>query len=41
MLREHPLLVFSGRANPALTESICGYLQIEMGRVRLGNFLRR
>ena len=38
MLRESPLLVFSGRANPALTESICGYLQIEMGRMRLGNF---
>ena len=38
MLREHPLLVFSGRANPALTESICGYLQIEMGRIRVGNF---
>jgi ribose-phosphate pyrophosphokinase len=38
MLREHPLLVFSGRANPALTEAICGYLQIEMGRVRLGSF---
>jgi ribose-phosphate pyrophosphokinase len=38
MLTEHPLLVFSGRANPALTEAICGYLQIEMGKVRLGNF---
>jgi len=38
MLRESPLLVFSGRANPAWTESICGYLQIEMGRMRLGNF---
>ena len=38
MLTEHPLLVFSGRANPALTESICGYLQIEMGKVRLANF---
>jgi ribose-phosphate pyrophosphokinase len=32
------MLVFSGRANPALTEAICGYLQIEMGRVRLGSF---
>ncbi len=38
MLTETPLLVFSGRANPTLTESICGYLQIEMGKVRLGNF---
>ena len=38
MLRESPLLVFSGRANPELTEAICGYLQIEMGRMRLGNF---
>ena len=38
MLKEHPLLVFSGRANVPLTEAICGYLQIEMGRLRLGNF---
>ena len=38
MLKEHPLLVFSGRANPALTEAICGYLQIEMGHLRLGSF---
>ena len=32
------LQVFSGRANPALTEAICGYLQIEMGQLRLGSF---
>jgi len=38
MLKEHPLLIFSGRAHPALTESLCAYLQIEMGHVRLGNF---
>ncbi len=38
MLKEHPLLIFSGRSNVPLTEAICGYLQIEMGRVRLGNF---
>jgi ribose-phosphate pyrophosphokinase len=38
MLKEHPLLIFSGRANVPLTEAICGYLQTEMGRVRLGNF---
>jgi len=38
MLKEQPLLIFSGRANPVLTESICGYLQIEMGHLRLGNF---
>ena len=38
MLKEQPLLVFSGRANVPLTEAICGYLQIEMGRVRLGTF---
>jgi ribose-phosphate pyrophosphokinase len=38
MLKEHPLQVFSGRANPALTEAICGYLQIEMGHLRLGSF---
>jgi ribose-phosphate pyrophosphokinase len=38
MLKEHPLFIFSGRANTPLTEAICGYLQIEMGRLRLGNF---
>ncbi len=38
MLKEHPLVVFSGRANPALSESICSYLQIERGRIKLGNF---
>ncbi len=35
---DNPLLVFSGRAHPALTEAICGYLQIETGHLRLGNF---
>ena len=38
MVKENPLLVFSGRAHPALTEAICAYLQIEMGHLRLGNF---
>ena len=38
MLKDYPLQVFSGRANPALTEAICGYLQIEMGHLRLGSF---
>lgn len=38
MLKENPLLVFTGRANPALTESICAYLQIEMGHIRVGSF---
>ena len=38
MLKDNPLLVFSGRAHPALTEAICAYLQIEMGHLRLGNF---
>ena len=38
MLKEYPLQVFSGRANPALSEAICGYLQIEMGHLRLGSF---
>jgi ribose-phosphate pyrophosphokinase len=38
MLKEQPLFIFSGRANVPLTEAICGYLQIEMGRLRLGNF---
>ncbi len=38
MLKEHPLYIFSGRANVPLSEAICGYLQIERGRVRLGSF---
>ncbi len=38
MLKEHPIQIFSGRANPALTEAICDYLQIEQGRLRLGSF---
>jgi ribose-phosphate pyrophosphokinase len=38
MLKEHPLLVFSGRANEPLAVSICEYLQIEMGRLKLGSF---
>ncbi len=38
MLKEQPLFIFTGRANVPLTEAICGYLQIEMGRLRLGNF---
>jgi ribose-phosphate pyrophosphokinase len=38
MLKEHPLSIFTGRAHPALTESICAYLQIETGHLRLGNF---
>ncbi|MCP4897919.1 MAG: ribose-phosphate pyrophosphokinase [bacterium] len=38
MLKEHPLLVFSGRANLPLAGAICEYLQIEQGRLKLGNF---
>jgi ribose-phosphate pyrophosphokinase len=38
MLKETPLFIFTGRANVPLSEAICGYLQIEMGRLRLGNF---
>ncbi len=38
MLKEHPLQVFSGRAHPRLTEAICEYLQIDVGRLKLGNF---
>lgn len=32
------LKVFSGRANPALTEKICSYLGIEMGSMLVTNF---
>ena len=38
MLKEHPLLVFSGRANEPLAEAICDYLQMPMGKLKLGNF---
>ncbi len=38
MLREHPLLVFSGRANKPLTDAICDYLQVKQGRIKVGNF---
>jgi len=38
MLKEHPLLVFSGRSNPALAGAICDYLQLPPGHMRLGNF---
>jgi len=38
MLKEHPLQVFSGRANEPLAEAICDYLQIELGKIRLGSF---
>jgi hypothetical protein len=38
MLKENPLFIFSGRTNIPLTEAICGYLQTEMGAIRLGNF---
>jgi len=38
MLKENPLLVFSGKANEPLSEAICNYLQIEMGKLRLGKF---
>jgi ribose-phosphate pyrophosphokinase len=35
---EQPLIIFSGRANPQLTDRMCDYLQIPRGRVRLYNF---
>ena len=38
MLKEHPLAVFSGRSNPALSRAICDYLQIEPGKISLRNF---
>jgi ribose-phosphate pyrophosphokinase len=38
-MHEHvPLVVFSGRGNPRLTERICDYLQIRQGDVRLFTF---
>ncbi len=41
MLKEHPLQVFSGRAHPTLSVSICDYLQIEMGSLQAGELLGR
>lgn len=38
MHEQNPLVVFSGRAHPQLTERICDYLQIPQGQVRLYNF---
>jgi len=38
MHEQNPLVVFSGRAHPQLTDRICDYLQIPQGEVRLYNF---
>jgi ribose-phosphate pyrophosphokinase len=38
MADERDLIILSGRAHQRLTEAICGYLQIPLGRVRLYNF---
>ncbi len=38
MEEQRPLVILSGRAHQRLTESICDYLQIGMGSVRLYNF---
>jgi ribose-phosphate pyrophosphokinase len=38
MHEQDPLVVFSGRAHPQLTDRICDYLQIPRGEVRLYNF---
>jgi len=38
MADERELIILSGRAHQRLTEAICGYLQMPMGRVRLYNF---
>jgi ribose-phosphate pyrophosphokinase len=38
MHEQLPLVIFSGRAHPKLTERICDYLQIPQGRVRLYSF---
>ena len=38
MEERRPLVILSGRAHQRLTESICDYLQIDKGSVRLSNF---
>jgi ribose-phosphate pyrophosphokinase len=38
MDERRPLIILSGRAHERLTESICDYLQIPMGKARLYNF---
>jgi ribose-phosphate pyrophosphokinase len=32
------LKIFSGRANPALSQSICEYLGLPLGKIAIGNF---
>ena len=32
------LKIFSGRANPGLTQQICGYLHLDVGKISLTNF---
>ncbi|MCS5616417.1 MAG: ribose-phosphate pyrophosphokinase-like domain-containing protein, partial [Pirellulales bacterium] len=32
------LKIFSGPANPALTQDICRYLNLPMGKIALGRF---
>lgn len=34
----HPTIVFSGTSNPALAESVCSYLNLEMGKAEISNF---
>lgn len=38
MHEQLPLVIFSGRAHPKLTDRICDYLQIPQGRIRLYSF---
>lgn len=34
----HPTIVFSGSSNPALAQSICNYLNLDLGKVEISNF---
>jgi ribose-phosphate pyrophosphokinase len=38
MSEQTPLVIFSGRAHPALAERMCDYLQIEQAKLKLYNF---
>ena len=37
-MSERKLMVFGGNANPALTKSVCSYLQTPVGKASLSRF---
>ncbi|NQT54470.1 ribose-phosphate pyrophosphokinase-like domain-containing protein, partial [bacterium] len=37
-MRDHPMLVFTGNANPALAQAICGHIGCELGSATVRPF---